>query len=184
MAHSITVNLVSNDDGTLNKEESSRVFEKLFAALQARIQTDHDSVAVHVTQFLLANAGLKTCPVSEMVRSIWETRLLDGEFEGKTREEKNELNARLAEVLPEYLRANDDMFHIGRKTGVAIRFVPGDYQKDSDGDLIKDKNGNPIQLYRHSDKEWAVIMQKAAESEARTAAKAAAKSADGGAVSV
>ena len=44
--------------------------------------------------------------------------------------------ARLEEVVPEYVRATTDRFHMGRKTGIAIRYVEGETANDKEGNVL------------------------------------------------
>lgn len=157
MAKQIVCDVVFNADGSLNKEATDANYASLRDALSARIQTDFDSVAVEINSFLLENPGMRTIPTSALVRSLWERKIEGGELKGKTQEEKSALYTRLEEVVPEYVKSNAEMFHMGRKTGIAIRFVNGETAKDAKGAAVYDGEGNEVQAYRHSAEEWTKL---------------------------
>jgi hypothetical protein len=154
MLKSISV-VVLTENGKINAEAMREDFEKQLANLDAQISTDFDTVAAEINAFLLANPGLKTIASSALVRSLWETRVENGDTKGKTHDEKAAMFARLEEVVPEYVRATTDRFHMGRKTGIAIRYVEGESAKDKDGNVLYNGDGDEVQAYRHSDEEWA-----------------------------
>ena len=157
MAKQIVTDVVFNADGSVNGEATRLAFNGLLTDLEARVQVDFDSAAVEITTFLLANPGLKTIPTSELVRSLWETRVENGELKGKSQAEKSALFSRLEEVVPEYVKSNTDMFHMGRKTGIAIHYVTGETAKDGKGQEVFDAEGNPVQAYRTDAETWAKI---------------------------
>lgn len=172
MAKQIIVDVCFNADGSIDSEKTDSSYFQLRDRLVAQVQTDFNSVAVEITEFLLLNPGLKTIPTSTLVRSLWERRVEEGKLKDKKQEEKNELYSRLEEVVPEYVKSNGDMFHMGRKTGIAIRYVPGDYVKDAKGNTVYDAETNEVQAFRHSEEEWSKLT---AAKEAKAAAKATAE---------
>lgn len=173
MARQIVTSVVFNVDGSMNVEATTLAFSGQRDTLAAALQTDHDTVSVEVTAFLLSNPGLKTIPTSSLVRAIWDARIEAGEYAGKSREEKDAAFARLDEVVPEYVKANSESFHMGRKTGIAIREVPGETVKDKDGNDVFDGAGNTVQAYRHSAEEWTKITTPSPAALLKAAAAAA-----------
>lgn len=174
MAKQIVSDVVFNPDGSVNSEATTANFTTLLANLAARVQTDFDTVAVEIMSFLLENPGQKTIPTSVLVRNLWERKIEAGLLKGKTQEEKSALFSRLEEVVPEYVKSNTDMFHMGRKTGIAIRYVTGETAKDAKGQETFDGEGNPVQAYRHSEEEWAKLTAPKPAKEGATANGAAA----------
>jgi hypothetical protein len=173
MAKQIVCDVVFNADGSVNSEATQENFSGLLNDLKARVQTDFDSVSVEITTFLLANPALKTIPTSELVRSLWETRVENGELKGKSQQEKSALFSRLEEVVPEYVKSNTDMFHMGRKTGIAIHYVTGETAKDAKGQETFDGEGNPVQAYRTDAETWAKITAPKPAKDAPATANAA-----------
>lgn len=157
MAKQIVVNVVFLADGTVDRAATDAQYEKLRDELSAAVTEDFDVVAVDVENFLRENPGLKTIPTPSLARGIWDMRIEEGRLRGKTHQEKSALYDRLLEVLPEYIRANPDKFHMGRKTGIAVRYVLGEHMKDAEGNVLLDGNGEPVQAYRHSAEEWAKL---------------------------
>lgn len=158
MGKQIIVMAVLAADGTLDTEATDKEYFKLRDTLAAQLQEDQNSVAVEMTAFLLQNPGLRTIPTAALVRSLWDAKIESGALKGKSHEERNALFTRLEEIVPEYVKANPDMFHVGRKSGIAIRYVPGEYVTDpKTGKQVFDDEGNPVQAYRHSDEEWAKL---------------------------
>jgi hypothetical protein len=158
-------------DGSVDEQGTRDSFNSLLARLVAQVKEDHDSVAVEVIAFLLENPNLKTISSPSLVRALWERKVEAGLLKGKTQEEKSAMYARLEEVVPEYVKANPDMFHMGRKTGIAIRAVPGEYQKNQDGSTKYDGNGAEIPAFRHTDEEWAKLTAKKAAADTAAAAQ-------------
>lgn len=157
MAKQIVCDVVFNPDGSLNRAATDANYSALADALDARIKIDFDSVAVEIGTFLLANPGMRTIPTQALVRSLWEGRIEAGALKGKTQDEKSALYSRLEEVVPEYVKSNPDMFHMGRKTGIAIHYVQGETAKDKEGNPVFDKEGNEVQAYRHNEEEWTKL---------------------------
>lgn len=147
-------------DGSLDTESMDREYFQLRDKLKASVQEDFDTVSVAIFSFLLENPALKTIPTSSLVRALWERKVEAGELKGKSQEERGALHSRLEEVVPEYVKSNPDLFHMGRKTGIAISHVPGEYLTDKDGNQLQDKDGNPVQAYRTSPEEWAKLTAK------------------------
>ena len=159
-------------DGSVDEQATRNAFSGLLAKLVAQVKEDHDSVAVEVNAFFLENPGLKTISAPSLTRALWERRAESGALRGKTQEEKSAMFARLEEVIPEYVKANPDMFHVGRKTGIAVRYVPGDYVRDAEGNVQYAADGTEKIAYRHSDEEWTKLTaKKAAASENAAAAQ-------------
>ena len=157
MAKQIILTAIFLSDGTLDKAATDKEYFELRDKLAAEVQEDFDTVAVDVTSFLLTVPGLKTIPTSALVRALWEQKIEAGALKGKTQDEKSAMYARLEEIVPEYVKSNSDMFHMGRKTGIAVRYVPGEEQKDAKGNTVYDGEANPVQHYRHTDEEWAKL---------------------------
>lgn len=167
--------VVLTENGEINVACAAMMREDFEAQLTkecARMATDFNSVAVEINAYLIANPKLRTVPTSALIRSLWETRVENGELKGKTHEEKATMFARLEEVVPEYVKAHGDRFHMGRKTGIAIRFVEGEVVKDAEGNPLYNAEGDETQAYRHSAEEWTKITAAKAEKDAAaTAAK-------------
>lgn len=146
---------VLTENGKWSHEAMLKDFEAQYAKGSADSETDFDTVAAEINAYLLTNPALKTIASASLVRSLWETRVENGELKGKTHDEKAAAFARLEEIVPEYVKATTDRFHMGRKTGIAIRFVEGETAKDKEGNVLYNAEGDEVQAYRHSDEEWA-----------------------------
>lgn len=161
MGKQIIVDVKFGADGSVDEQGTRDAFNTLFAKLVAQVKEDHDSVAVEVMAFLVENPGLRTISTAHLVRALWERKIESGAMKGKSQEEKSLAYARLEEVVPEYVKANPDMFHTGRKTGIAIRGgFPGDILRNEDGSTKYDANGKEQPNLRHSDEEWAKLTAK------------------------
>src|SRR5690606_26380639 len=112
----IVCDVVLGEDGSVDVKATSAKFQDLLVNLKARREEDHDRVAVDVTAFLLENPGLRTIATPSLVRGVHGRRLASGDFEGKSHAEIEAAYSRLEEIIPEYVRANPDMFHVGKKT--------------------------------------------------------------------
>lgn len=172
MAKQIICDVTFAADGSVDETVTRNSFNALLARLVSSVKEDFDSVSVEITAFLLENPALKTIPTSALVRALWERKVEAGLLKGKSQEEKSIMYARLEEVVPEYVKSNTDMFHMGRKTGIAIHFVPGETVKDANGNVTYDKGGNEVQAYRHTSEEWAKLTTPKAKDGANTAAAA------------
>lgn len=157
MSKQIIVNVALLPDGSVNAGATDAAYFKLRDELIASVQEDFSTVAIDITTFLLQSPGLRTIPTATLVRNLWEAKAESGALKGKTQAEKQALFERVEAIVPEYVKANKDMFHMGRKTGIAVRYVPGEVQKDKDGNEVFDAAGNTIQALRHNDEEWAKL---------------------------
>lgn len=160
MAKQIVVTVVVDSNGDWDDEATLAAFQELYGKGKAEHTTDFDSVATEVATYLLQNPALRTISTKELHRSIWDTRVESGTYKGKSSAEKNAAWTRLETVLPEYLKSNQDLFHVGKKVGVAIRYVPGEQALDKEGNPRFDAEGNPVQHYRISDEDWAKLTAK------------------------
>ncbi len=199
MAKTLSYVLALCADGTIDRAKCLALHEEVLNSIAAEIDTDFATVAVDMTAFLLENPGMKTIATSSLVRALHERKLESGFYvhaatvddagnpvaeKPFTRQEKDLAFARLETVVPEYVKSLPDQFHTGKKTGIAIRFVNGENQKDADGNDTFNGAGDTVQAYRHDAETWAKITApsekelakraKAAE-DAKTAAAKAAK---------
>jgi len=142
------------EDGKLNVDAMANRARELAANVDAEIRTDFDTVAAEVNAYLLENPGLKSIGSNSLAFALWERRIESGDLAGKTREEKDAQRTRLVEVLDNYIKASPERFHVGRKTGIAIRYVDGEVAKDNDGNPLYDAEGNTVQAYRWSAEDW------------------------------
>jgi hypothetical protein len=172
MAKQIVCDVAFSADGSVDEALTRQSFNTLLARLVSSVKEDFDSVSVEITAFLLENPGLKTIPTSALVRNLWERKIEAGLLKGKSQEDKSAAYARLEEVVPEYVKSNTDMFHMGRKTGIAIHFVPGEMAKDASGNTVYDGAGNEVQAYRHTPEEWTKLTTPKAKDAPATAAAA------------
>jgi hypothetical protein len=180
-------------DGVIDVEAIAQRARELASEEHAAETTDFASVAAEVNAYLLENPGLRTVAMPELERSIWERRVeagllkkeidvldANGKLTGEkktvplTRDEKNALADRLSTVLPAYIRSATDRFHVGKKVGVAVRFVEGEVMKDDEGNPMYDATGKEVPRFRHSAEEWAKITEKKSkEGETPASTKAA-----------
>lgn len=135
-------------------------------AVAIREAQDFGVIASEVNSYLLENPSIKTIPLPELRRSLWERRVESGllkkevdilDSDGKptgqkktvslSREEKNDLATRLEDTLTSYLRAQPDQFFIGKKVGVAIHYV---------------MDGN-TKAFRFNNEDWTRITGKSGE---------------------
>jgi hypothetical protein len=176
MAKQIIVNVVLTASGSVNRAATDAAYFDLRDKLDASLQEDQSSVAEDITAFLLRSPGLRTIPTSSLVRNLWDARNLSGVNDKKSHSEKEAAFSRLEEIVPEYVKANPKMFHMGRKTGIAIRFVPGEVAVDpkTGEDMFDEKTGEPVQAYRHTDEEWTKLTAKANEKKSETNGAASA----------
>lgn len=170
MKNQIFVDVVFNADGSVDSSKTTEAFHKLLATFASQINNDFDKVSVEITAFLLENPSLRSISSSALSRSIWERRLEAGELKGKSTDEKTAEFTRLEEVVPNYVKSQPDMFHVGRKTGIAIRYVLGENAVDGQGNTVYDGEGNPVQAYRVSDDDWAKMTAKKEKPEEKAAA--------------
>jgi len=147
--------LVLSENGVVAADAMRADFEAKLAELCASASTDFDSVAAEINAFLLSNPGLKTIASAALVRGIWETRVENGELKGKTQAEKGALFSKLEETVPEYVKAHPNQFHMGKKTGIAVRFAQGETVKDKEGNPLYDANGDEVAAFRFTDEEWS-----------------------------
>lgn len=153
MNKQLVTDIVFSADGSVDVNATMDKAKGVLQGLVERLATDHDSVTVGITTFLMANPALKTVPTTALIRALMNARASTGEFAGDFTKQE-EAYKRIEEVVPSYIKANPDQFHTGKKLGVAIRYVPGEV----------DENG--AQKYRHSDEEWAKITAKKAAAQA------------------
>ena len=149
-------------DGVLDAAASREAFNAELARLMDRETYDWDSLAVEVSTVLLASPGLETISTKALTRRIWEARIESGALKGLEGKARDAAYARLDKMVPDYIAENPDMFHIGRKSGVAVRYVLGEV----------DDNGN--QVFRHSDEAWAKLTAPKPEKDSSADATAAA----------
>ncbi len=191
----IFVALVTDNGIQCNDAMDREYFSKRDGAA-AEKASDFDSMAVEVNAFLLSSPGLRTIAGPELIRAIERNRVRSGVYthpehtvtvkdpltgyeEEKTiaatpftREEETAAYNRLEEVLPAYLRAHPEQFHIGRgKGGVAVRYVVGESVKDESGEYLVNANGDKVQAYRHTAEEWAKCTAKKKEDSAPVSVK-------------
>lgn len=152
---------VLTNNGAVDQEAMLADFNKQCTALIAERSADQDTVKVELNDFLLSSPGLKTISKSSLVRALFETRIESGKYKDVPREQRDSDFVRLETVVSEYIAAHPDLFHAGRKMGVAVRQVPGE------------KNEDGTDRLRHTAAEWATITAKKETPEAAPAQAAA-----------
>lgn len=172
MAKQIIVDVVSNSDGSVNETATRAAFAELLTKLVAERSADFDTVKVEIDAFLLENPGLRSIKGASLIRALWERKVENGELRNKSQAEKGAMYARLEMVAEEYVKSNPDRFHVGRKSGISIRYVPGEHMMGADGKPVYDKEGNEVQAFRISDEEWAKLTAPKAKPENGAAAAA------------
>lgn len=156
MGKQIIVNVVFAADGSVNIQATDRQYAELRDKLALTVTQTWDTLGVELSSYLLERPGLKTIATAALVRGVQTARLENGFYKGQSHEAKEAGFSQLEEMVPEYVKANTDRFHTGRKLGIAIRYVPGEAQRDTEGNELFDKTtGDPVQAFRYSDEEWA-----------------------------
>lgn len=171
------VSLVTYADGSLDVKASILAATQQIEEEGARETADFDTAEREIRQFFLApkNVALRSMPIGNIVDGIMSRRVSaatraflaenpdadDDEVSAAVAGAPGTSSAdkdRLASVLPAYFRQNPDQFHMGRRSGVSIRYVNGDVQKDQKtGKILVGDDGQPSQRYRFTDEEWAKL---------------------------
>ena len=184
----LTIALILASDSSIDRAATLAAFAGDLDTLIAARNTDFDSVAVELTEYLLDNPAMRNNAMSNLVRALHERRIENGVY-GDTKAPEYQANKnagieRLEVVLPEYIKSNTDQFHIGRGNGVLIRFVLGEVMKDKDGNVLysastaDNEGGDEVQAYRISDEDWTKACAKVyAKPGRKSAAELAATSA-------
>ncbi len=148
-------------DGRLNIDGLCLAFREAVTAVDAEESTDWDTVDLEFRTLLIENPGLRTIPLPEAVNAIWDART--PETKGKDLMTRAANRARLEEVFPDYVKAQDWLFYGQGRGGIVVRAVPGDKVRDKEGNLTDQDN------IRTNDEEWTKMVarkEKAAEKSA------------------
>lgn len=143
-------------DGGVDVAATMAAFEDRIRQVHEIIKTDSDSVSAELNSFLLSAPGLKNCSFEALVGALWDARNSAQQYADSTFEQKNEAREHLRTVLKTCIDSSPDQFFTGRKLGVLVRYVPGDYIKDEkDGTtVLTNAEGEPMQKYRYTNEEW------------------------------
>ncbi len=160
-------------DGTLDVTTAGALLVDAMTSIRAKNDADHESAGADLDVWLSRKkqSALKSAPLSFFVDGIIAMRrgaaLISYVAENPDADGADASDAvqalpgcskadadRLTEILPGYFRSNPDRFHMGRRDGISIRYVPGEVSRNEKGEALSNPDGTPAQRYRWTDAEW------------------------------
>jgi hypothetical protein len=138
---------------SLDKKAMQKDFDAQCKAFEANHNSAHDLIGEAVIGYLLTKPGMSQVTTETLVNRAYEAAVIrinaDAGEGVDTTDLRDEALAMLKKRVPEYLRANPDLFQPRQKAGIQVHFVPGE----------TDKDGN--QVYRTDGETWQAILDKA-----------------------
>lgn len=141
--------------------------------VDAQIREDQETLGPDVIRYFLNRPAMTGTSREHLIMSIYTQRITAPGFDASNDDACTALKKRLDAIVPEYLAAHPEMFHVGKGSGVSVRFIPGEYVTDAEtGDILLNSKGNKVQKYRTDATEWARLSAVTAAHAAKKAAKA------------
>ena len=161
-------------DGSIDVDTAAATIMTFLTSYKARESADQETGDADLTALLSLkrHRAVRNAPIGWFVTEIMTMRQARAsrafivenpdasddevtEAIGKAPGCSSEDRERLTVVLGGLFRSDPERFHMGKRDGVSIRYVPGEVATDKEGKPLTDAEGNPAQAYRWSHEDWA-----------------------------